>query len=121
MQAAGRQGKAWEMHDIMFQNMRALKEDNLMAYAEQIGLDVDRFRSDFNSEAVKSEVSKDTKGGAAAGVRGTPTITINGTKYRGPRSLAGFKPVIDAELEKANALIKKGTPIEKIYETLAKR
>jgi len=120
MQAAKRQGKAWEMNEILFANYRKLKPDDIEGYAGEVGLDLDKFTEAMGSEAVKKEVKGDLDAARKAGVRGTPTILINGLKHRGPRTLEGFRPVIDGELKKADELIKKGTPLEKVYETLAK-
>ncbi len=120
MQAAKRQGKGWEMADIMFANFRKLTPDDIGGYAGEVGLDIDKFTAAFESDEVKKEVKGDTAAAAKAGVRGTPTILINGLKHRGPRTLEGFKPTVDAELKKADELIKKGTALEKVYETLAK-
>jgi predicted DsbA family dithiol-disulfide isomerase len=120
MQAAHRQGKGWEMNDKIFANMRALSNDNLMKYAEEVGLDLGKFKADFESAEVKDEVAKDTAAGKAAGVRGTPSIYVNGIRYQGDRSLAGFKPVIDAEIKAADELVAGGTPLEKVYEIRSK-
>ena len=115
-QAATRQGRT----DIIFANMRALSDEQIIGYAGHVGLDVSKFEADYNSPEVAKEVNTDFEAGKAAGVRGTPTIMVNGKKYRGPRSLDGFKPVIDAEIKRADALIEKGTPIEKVYDELCK-
>ena len=53
-------------------------------------------------------------------MRGTPTIFINGKRHNGPRSLEGFKPVVDAEIKAADELIKAGTSLDKVYETRSK-
>jgi predicted DsbA family dithiol-disulfide isomerase len=120
MQAAKRQGKTWEMEEVLFENLRQLSEESILGYAEELGLDMEKFKSDLQSDEITKEVADDLQAGRAAGVRGTPTIMINGMRFRGQRTLEGFKAVIDAELAKANALIDKGTAIEKVYETLSK-
>jgi predicted DsbA family dithiol-disulfide isomerase len=120
MQAAHRQGKAWEMEEKLFENMRQLADEQIEGYAGEVGLDLEKFKSDFASDAVKKEVDDDLEAGRKAGVRGTPSIYINGMRYQGERSLDGFKVVIDEELKKADALIAKGTSIDKVYETLSK-
>jgi predicted DsbA family dithiol-disulfide isomerase len=120
MQAAHRQGKGHEMAEKIFANMKALSADDLAKYAEDLGLDVGRFKTDWESQEVKDEVAKDLKAGQAAGVRGTPTIFVNGKRYQGPRSVDGFKSLIDEEIKAADELIKGGTPLDKVYETRAK-
>lgn len=119
-QAAGRQGKPVEMADKLFANMKALDDDDLEKYAEEIGLDMAKFKADFKNPATAKEVAADLEAGKAAGVSGTPSIFINGRRYTGQRTAAAFKEVIDAEVKKADALLKKGTAADKIHETLAK-
>lgn len=120
MQAAQRQGKAEEMRDKIFENMRNLADSEYQRWAGEFGLDVARFKADFESGDVKAEVESDSNAGKNAGVSGTPTIFVNGRRYSGPRSLAGFKPVVDEEIQAADALIKSGTPLEKVYEIRSK-
>lgn len=104
------------MSDKIFANMRALSDDNLIKFAQEIGLDIEKFKADFNSDEVKEEVAKDAEAGKAAGVRGTPSIFVNGRRYQGPRTLEGFAPFINDEINKADALVKAGTSIDKVYE-----
>jgi len=92
--AAGKQGKFWEMHDIMFKNNRELTYDKLKEYAGQIGLDVARWEKDFASPEVQAQIDKEMAEGRAADVQGTPTFFVNG-KRLGNRSLDGFKQMID--------------------------
>jgi predicted DsbA family dithiol-disulfide isomerase len=119
MQAALRQGKGWEMEKLIFENMRQLSDEDILGFAKQLELDIDKFKTDYESEAIKKEVAEDLAAGRAAGVRGTPTIFVNGKRFSGPRSLEGFKPVVEEEIKKADALIQAGTPIDKVYEKLA--
>jgi predicted DsbA family dithiol-disulfide isomerase len=119
MQAAKRQGKEWQMADVIFANMRALSDQDILAHAEKVGLDVQKFKADFDGDEVKKEVAADVEAGKKAGVRGTPTIFINGVRYQGERTLDAMKPTIDAEIKKADDLIKSGTPLEKVYDSLA--
>ena len=96
--AAGRQGKFWEMHDIMFQSNRELGFDTLKEYAGKVGLDVARWEKDYNSPEVEQEIKKDMADGQAADVSGTPTFFVNGKRAM-TRSLDGFKDMIDAALK----------------------
>jgi protein-disulfide isomerase len=93
--AAGRQGKFWEMHDIMFQNARDLSVDKLKEYAGKIGLDTARWEKDFNSPEVDAQVQKEMAEGRAADVNGTPTFFVNGKRVTN-RSVEGFKDMIEA-------------------------
>ena len=99
--AANRQGKYWEFRELIFNNPRALGEDNLMAHARTLGLDIDRFRSDMNSSEIDQMISKDMKEAQEVGATGTPTFLINGRKLVGAQPLSSFKQRIDAELSRA--------------------
>jgi len=83
-EAAGAQGKFWEMHDLLFKNQDALSDANLIEYAEQIGLDKDMFQRDLEGGRFKDRVDEDYRSGERSGVNGTPTFYINGKRYDGP-------------------------------------
>ena len=72
--AAREQGKFWEMYDVLFKNFRQLSHDNMLRWAKEIGLDVDKFKADLDSGKFMSVVEKDTSDGDAAGVYGTPAF-----------------------------------------------
>ena len=93
--AAAKQGKFWEMHDIIFQNNRELSFDKLKEYAGKIGLDVPRWEKDFNSPEIDQQVQKEMAEGRAADVNGTPTFFVNGKRVMN-RSVEGFKDMIDS-------------------------
>ena len=95
--AAGEQGKFWEMHDIMFQNYKALTVPDLERYAAQVGLDVTKFKADLSSNKYKAQVRADFNEGRRAGVRGTPSIYINGRKYGGGRGVRDYVKLLEAE------------------------
>jgi protein-disulfide isomerase len=100
--AAQKQGKFWEMHEKLFANQRALAPEQLKQYAREIGLDVARFEADMQSEEVKQAVQEDVELAQRIGVRGTPTIFVNG-KILQTRSIDGFKEIIDPLLKEAAA------------------
>jgi protein-disulfide isomerase len=83
-EAAGAQGRFWEMHDLLFENQRALDPSHLRQYAQSLGLDVDRFERDVESGAQDDKIQADMESGDEAGVPGTPTFFINGEGYFGP-------------------------------------
>jgi protein-disulfide isomerase len=89
-EAAARQGRFWEMHDVLFRNQRHLESADLRRYAERLGLDLARFESDLVDSAVAARVERDTESGERSGVDGTPSLFINGIRYRGPRDPAGL-------------------------------
>jgi protein-disulfide isomerase len=97
--AAQEQGKFWEMHDMMFSNFRKLSRENLLAWAQEIGLDADKFKAELDSGKFAAAVKKDTSEGDAAGVYGTPAFFINGKLYNGPMTMEAVKPILEAELK----------------------
>ncbi len=96
--AAGKQGKFWEMHDVLYENQDALDADKLPDYAARIGLDVERWRRDAASLEVQQQISADIREARDNGIDSTPTFIVNG-KQLGDRSLDNFKKMIDAALK----------------------
>jgi protein-disulfide isomerase len=114
-EAAGRQGKFWEMHDKLFANGRALTDDNFIAWATELQLDVDKFKADMKDKALETKVRKQQSDGAVLGARGTPSFFINGRHLSGARPFEQFKALIDEELKEAEALVAKGTAKKDVY------
>src|SRR5437867_5870970 len=77
-EAAGGQGKFWEMHDLLFENQRHLKLPQLRAYAERLELDIARYTGEMDDEVYLQRVREHIEGGLKSGVRATPTFFING-------------------------------------------
>ena len=99
--AAGKQGKFWEMHDLLFKNQPALKQvEVLTTYAEQLGLNMAKFNADMESEELKKQVQDEMKEGQAVGVRGTPAFFVNGHRIVGAQPPTKFEEIIEAELKK---------------------
>lgn len=92
--AAGKQGKFFEMHDILFKNQRALAADKYAVWAAEIGLDVEKFKKDMESPEVAAQVTGEMKEAGEVGVRGTPSFFINGKQPAG-RSFELYKSIID--------------------------
>jgi protein-disulfide isomerase len=97
--AAGRQGKFWELHDRLFQNYNRLNDQVVQEQAQQLGLDMQKFEKDMNDPQIMQVINQDYQDGLKAGVRGTPTIYVNGSLLRNT-NLEGFQAAIDKELEK---------------------
>ncbi|MDB4966061.1 MAG: nhaA3 [Myxococcales bacterium] len=114
--AANAQGKFWQMHDKMFANQQALDRPALDKYAQEIGLNMAKFKAAMDQHLYKQQIDDDSKVGSAAGANGTPAFFINGQFLSGAQPFDAFKKVIDAELQKADALIKKGTSMDKLYD-----
>lgn len=100
--AAHRQGKYWEMHDLIFANYKQLSDAKFKDFAMSLKLDMDKFELDSADQKILNKVNDDMREGQLAGVRGTPTIFINGKLLR-QRSLDGFKRAIDMELKNIKA------------------
>jgi len=79
--AADKQGKFWEMHDLLFEKQDELQRANLDDYAKKIGLDLKRFKADMQSKETESKIEADIAQGEAAGVDSTPTIYVNDRRF----------------------------------------
>lgn len=108
-EAAGLQGKFWEMHDQLFENQEAwsqLEGDLLLTafdlYANNIQLDIARFNSDLNSNAVIAAVKADADSGEGANVTSTPTFFLNGSKIN-PADYEDFRALVREAIEAANS------------------
>jgi len=96
--AAGKQGKFWQMHDIMFENNTQLTQDKLKEYAGKIGLDVARWEKDVASPEVQAQIDRESQEARAADVTGTPTIFVGGKRLQN-RSPDGFKQAIEEAMK----------------------
>jgi protein-disulfide isomerase len=83
-EAAGAQGSFWEMHDLLFERQDALEDEDLVAYAAELGLDLDRFQLELMQGDYTDRVREDFLSGVRSGVNGTPTFFINGVRHEGP-------------------------------------
>jgi protein-disulfide isomerase len=82
-EAAGAQGKFWPMHDMLFESQVALEVDDLIGYADVLGLDEVRFVDDLETHAHLEKVKADFRSGVRSGVNGTPTFFIEGVRFDG--------------------------------------
>ncbi len=108
-EAAGLQGKFWEMHDVLFEKQEqwaAMPESQAIeafkGYAKDIGLDEQKFEKDLSSSNVIEKVAADEKSANKAKVGHTPTFFLNGKEINNPKSLDEFRKVIRDEIEKNN-------------------
>lgn len=89
--AARNQGKFWEMHDLLFENQQSLENEDLLEYARELSLDMDRFAADISSAETQTRIDTDRAIGRDVGVNSTPTLLINGRRFReSPRSLSAY-------------------------------
>ena len=98
--AAHLQGKFWEMHDKLFANQQAMDPASMEKYASEIGLNVDKWKKDMESDKVKKMIEKDQADAQKAGASGTPTFLVNGKQIVGAQPVDAFKKMIDEELQK---------------------
>jgi protein-disulfide isomerase len=82
-EAAAQQGAFWEMHDLLLDHQDALKPNDLVGYAEELGLDVERFRNDIQQRTGAPRVADDIDSADLSGVTGTPTFFVNGRRHYG--------------------------------------
>jgi NhaA family Na+:H+ antiporter len=97
-EAAGAQGKYWEMHDLLFNHQDRLEKVDLLGYAGEIGLDVTQFERELDENSHAERVREDFTQGVHSGVNGTPTFFINGTRYDGAWDLESLLEAIDKPL-----------------------
>lgn len=82
-EAAGAQGRFWDMHDLLYQNQDALDAVELVRHARRLGLDAARFASELRLGTHSGRIRADLRSGAISGVNGTPTFFINGMRHDG--------------------------------------
>jgi protein-disulfide isomerase len=82
-EAAGRQGRFWEMHDSLLEDQGHLDDPHLWERASRLGLDLDRFEADRRSQAVNDRIEEHFRSGIRAGVVTTPTQFVNGEPFPG--------------------------------------
>ena len=97
-EAAAAQGRFWEMHDTLFDHQDALRETDLVSYATDLGLDLDRFRHDLHHRKRALRVERDVTSADDSGAAGTPTFFINGQRHRGPHDPASLAEALRREL-----------------------
>jgi protein-disulfide isomerase len=97
--AAKMQGKFWEMHDLLFKNQSQLGEEFFIKCAEDLKLDVAKFKTDMASPEVDKIIQEDTAQAQSLGVNGTPGFFVNGVLVSGAQPLPAFKSIIDRWLK----------------------
>lgn len=108
VEAAGRQGKYWEMHDIVFENQNSWGEkpaptpEVFEVYAQQLNLDIDKFKQDVASQEVEDRIERDRSSGVKLGIQGTPSFFLNGEKIQNPRGYEDFKVLIQSAISKTS-------------------
>ncbi|MCL4363862.1 DsbA family protein [Patescibacteria group bacterium] len=107
VEAAAKQGKYWEMHDLLFTEQRSWGEKKsadpkiFEEYAKKLGLNMAQYDKDVNSKEAKARVERDKNAGNQLGIFLEPTFFVNGSKIPNPKGLEDFKTFIKAELQKS--------------------
>jgi protein-disulfide isomerase len=113
--AQGGSEKFWEMHELLFENQRALSNEDLERYAQQIGLDMNRYRAAMEDHRHREGAQADQQAANSIGARGTPAFFINGRQLMGAQPFPAFQSVIREEIQAAQRLIADGTPRNQLY------
>lgn len=102
-EAAGRQNKFWEMHDIIFENQKewadsGKAEEYFIDYAKSLNLDIKQFTEDLDSKEIKDKIKSDAQSGLYANLNSTPSFFLNGQRIQNPRSYDDFRNIIQQSL-----------------------
>jgi len=101
-EAAAAQGRFWDMHDLLFHRRKALAAEDLRESAAQVGLDAERFAAEVEGATHLARIERDVVTGAASGVRGTPTLFIDGPRHEGSYKAQELGPALGMEVERVN-------------------
>ncbi|HEX6471504.1 MAG TPA: Na+/H+ antiporter NhaA [Streptosporangiaceae bacterium] len=93
-EAAADQGRFWEMHDLLLVRQDALQPPDLIRYAGELGLDVERFRADVRKNVGAARIAEDVDSADLSGVSGTPSFFINGRRHHGAYDIAGLTAAV---------------------------
>ena len=119
--AANAQGKFWQMHDLLFAHQQGgLDRAHLDGYAKELGLNMEKFKHDVDTNAYAAQIKQDQDLMQQLGMGGTPAFFINGKKLSGAQPAANFEKIIDAEIQHANQLIAQGVKPEDVYAEIMK-
>jgi Na+/H+ antiporter NhaA len=95
-EAAAEQGAFWEMHDLLLDHQEALAYPDLIGYAEQLGLDVERFEDDLRTRTGAGRIARDVDSADLSGVSGTPTFFVNELRHYGAYDIATLSAAVKA-------------------------
>jgi len=120
-EAAGAQGKFWQMHDLLYQSQQdwgslttvlsaSDVEAKFVSYAGQLGLDVNKFKSDYTSDAIQNIINQDLADATALNLQGTPTFYFNGQPYSGASDYASLRDKVSSLLGGSPAASPSPTP-----------
>ena len=98
VEAAGAQGRFWDMHDLLMRPDASLTYPDLVLYAGDLGLDVERFAADLRAHRYEARIDRDVASADASGAAGTPAFFVNGRRYEGAHDIDGLVAAIEHEL-----------------------
>lgn len=110
--AAARQGRFDAYADILFENQRALAPEDLVEYAERLGLDMARFRKDYEDPTLRARIQAEGKVASDLGARGTPAFFVNGKQQVGWASYEAIKQMVTREISEVDGLLAQGLPLQ---------
>ncbi|BDG03963.1 DsbA family protein [Anaeromyxobacter oryzae] len=113
--AEGGDARFWALHDKLFEIAPALDAASLEKAAADVGVDAAKVKAAVESQRYHERIERDQKLVQGLGAMGTPTYFVNGRKLVGAQPIERFRAVIDEELQKADALVRSGTPASQVY------
>jgi Na+/H+ antiporter NhaA len=119
-EAAAAQGKFWDMYDLLLSHQDELVMRDLVRYATELGLDVDRFQEELRQRKYAQRVSEDVASADESGVSGTPTFFINGRRHYGVYDLAGLTTAVRAAKTRALQLAASAAQAEERAQSTAR-
>ena len=93
------------MHDLLLDHQDALTGRDLVGYAEQLGLDVDRFHEDLRTHSTAARIAEDVDSADLSGVSGTPTFFVNGRRHYGAYDIASLTAAVRAARQRASLTV----------------
>ncbi len=107
-EAAGKQGKFWEMHDKLYETQADWSDEKSVSdiyvdYAKELGLDVEVFKKDLSDADIQKKINRDVTNGNALGINSTPSFYVNNIKIANPANLEDFDAIINEAMVKASS------------------
>jgi protein-disulfide isomerase len=116
--AQGGDAKFWQLHGLLFENQQNLDRPSLERFAQQVGLNMDRFRAALDNHTHQASITRDQQAAAQIGAQGTPAFFINGRQLMGAQPYEAFDTVVREEIAGAQRMVASGTPRNQVYASL---
>jgi protein-disulfide isomerase len=118
--AQGGDQKFWQMHGLLFENQQNLTRETLDRLAQQVGLDMTRYRAAMDGHTHQAAIRADSEAGNRIGANGTPAFFINGRELMGAQPFEEFQRVINEEIAHANEMLRNGTPRAQLFQAIVR-